>query len=40
MEKNLISGKIEYKVFFLGHRVDLWDMVVDSYIHPVDGSAN
>lgn len=26
--------------FFLGHDVDLWDMVVDGYVHPVDTSGN
>lgn len=32
------KGRI--KSFFLGHDVDLWDMVVDGYTHPIDNSGN
>lgn len=32
--------KDRIKSLFLGHGVDLWDMVVDGYTHPIDGSGN
>ena len=32
--------KDKIESFFLGHDVDLWDMVVDGYIHLVDASGN
>ena len=34
------NRKDRIKIFFLDHDVDLWDMVVDGYIHPVDASGN
>lgn len=30
--------KVRIKSFFLGHDVDLWDMVTNDYIHPIDAS--
>lgn len=32
--------KDRIKCFFLGYDVDLWDMVVDGYLHLVDASDN
>ncbi|XP_050916179.1 uncharacterized protein LOC127131293 [Lathyrus oleraceus] len=32
--------KVRIKSFFLGHYVDLWDMVTNYYIHPIDESGN
>lgn len=32
--------KNRIECFFLGHSVDLWDMVFDGYTHPIDASGN
>ena len=34
--ENFDYWKDKIESFFLAHDVDLWDMVVDGYIHPVD----
>lgn len=40
MVKNLTTKKTEYKVSFLVTNVDLWDLVVDGYIHLVNAEGN
>ena len=34
--ENFDYWKDKIKSFFLAHDTDLWDMVTDGYIHPVD----
>ena len=36
--ENLDYWKDMIKSFFLAYDADLWDMVTDEYIHPVDES--
>ena len=36
--ENFDYWKDRIESFFLAHDVDLWDMVIDGYIHPVDES--
>lgn len=38
--KIFVYQKDRIESFLLGHDVDLWDIVVDGYIHPVDASGN
>ena len=36
--ENFDYQKDRTESFFLAHDTDLWDMVIDGYIHPVDES--
>ena len=36
--ENFDYQKDRIESFFLPHDADLWDMVIDGYIHPVDES--
>jgi hypothetical protein len=32
--------KDRIEIFFLGYNVDLWDLVVDGFVHPVNAERN
>ena len=32
--------EVRLESFFLGHDVDIWDLVVDGYVHPVNAEGN